>query len=55
MIDAHMERMMKVIRKAEARDLAAVLELAALLWPGHSGEELAEELSLIHISPPRRP
>ena len=43
MIDAHTERMMKVIRKAEARDLAAVLELAALLWPGHSGEELAEE------------
>lgn len=52
MIDAHTERMMKVIRKAEARDLAAVLELAALLWPGHSGEELAEEFGEL-ISDPK--
>ena len=36
------------IRLAEKEDLAVVAKLAAELWPDHTAEELAEELTLLN-------
>ena len=33
-----------MVREAEERDLDKVAELAALMWTGHSAEELRNEL-----------